>query len=242
MHSRPFFIFGGTKSTDFNVILTGGKLENTPRRDVTKQTVPGRSGDLVYDNGRWNNTTVTYSAAILSDFLTNFRGMKKALLSKQGYQRLEDTLHPDEYRMAMLNAAMTPETLRMSKTGLFDLTFDCKPQRYLKSGEYSILLSAPGALINSSGFPALPLLKVYGNAAGTVSVGSIVVDIRSLEDVIILDSDVQDAYKINAAGAYENKNSCIYAPEFPALQPGENVISWTGGVEKIEIIPRWWTL
>jgi phage-related protein len=53
----------------------------------------------------------------------------------------------------------------------------------------------------------------------------------------ILDCDLQNAYNGNG-----NRNMYIDAPEFPVLKNGENKISFSGGITKIQIIPRWWEL
>ena len=47
---------------------------------------------------------------------------------------------------------------------------------------------------------------------------------------------------MNAYSGLQNKNMDIEAPEFPALLPGENKIGFSGGIQKVEIVPRWWTI
>ena len=135
----------------------------------------------------------------------------------------------------------SPRKSIVEQTGLFTLNFDCKPQRFLKTGEYPTPVEEPMALLNPTAFTALPLITVYGTGEGTVTVGDITVRIKVMEDHLILDSDTQNAYT-EADGVMTNQNYNIYAPVFPQLEPGVNQISWTGGVERLEIIPRWWTL
>ena len=44
------------------------------------------------------------------------------------------------------------------------------------------------------------------------------------------DSELQNAYKIPAPGQpAQNKNSAVFAPEFPALAPGGSAVSRAGG-------------
>jgi phage-related protein len=52
-----------------------------------------------------------------------------------------------------------------------------------------------------------------------------------------LDSETQNAYNKSMG-----LNDRIDAPEFPILVPGENVIYFEGGIEWVEITPRWWEL
>ena len=63
-----------------------------------------------------------------------------------------------------------------------------------------------------------------------------------MTDQLTLDCELQTAYRQIGDSAPENMNSCIYAPSFPVLGKAVTKISWTGGVTKVDIIPRWWTI
>ena len=91
---KDFFIFGGVNSLDYGVLLDGSGTTTAPERDVMTVTIPGRSGDLLVDAGRWKNTTVSYPCTIAREFEGRFAAFKQALLAEGGYKRLEDTLHP----------------------------------------------------------------------------------------------------------------------------------------------------
>ena len=128
----------------------------------------------------------------------------------------------------------------LNKYGRCVISFDCAPQSFLKRGEFPIDFENPGTLRNPTAFTALPTIYVYGAGAGTVTVGNTTVTVYENEDVVILDCEMQNAYRQVEDSAAENKNASIYAPEFPTLMPGSNAISWTGDIERIQIIPRWW--
>ena len=127
--------FGGINSADYGVWITGSGTFSSPERDVEYVSVPGRNGDLIIDNNRWNNIEVTYPANIQSDFDTKIQAFRAAMGRKRGYQRLEDNYHLDEYRMASFTLGIQPETTPLNRGGEFDLVFNCKPQRFLKSGD-----------------------------------------------------------------------------------------------------------
>lgn len=65
---KDFFIFGGVNSLDYGVLLDGSGTTTAPERDVMTVTIPGRSGDLLVDAGRWKNTTVSYPCTIAREF------------------------------------------------------------------------------------------------------------------------------------------------------------------------------
>lgn len=132
--------FGGVNSADYGVWLTGSGTFSAPERDVEFVAVPGRNGELVVDNGRWRNIEVSYPANIPRDFDQRMTEFRSAMCRQRGYQRLEDTYHPDEYRMGAFVMGIEPETIPLNRGGDFNLVFNCKPQRFLKSGEIPIQL------------------------------------------------------------------------------------------------------
>ena len=134
------FIFGNVNSKDYGVWLTGSGTFSAPERDVEMVPVPGRNGDLIIDNGRWNNVEVTYPANIPNHFNDKFPAFRAAMCRQRGYQRLEDTYHKDEYRLAAFVDGLEPDMIPLNKGGEFDIVFNCKPQRFLKAGDKPIQL------------------------------------------------------------------------------------------------------
>lgn len=236
------FWFNGQCSKHFGLMASGSGAYNAPQRDVETISVAGRSGDLIRDNGRYLNISVSYPVIVFPGFAKNAAAVRAWLLSAGGYKRLEDDYNPDYFRLAQFKGPINFDVTDMCRAGEATLTFDCKPQRFLKAGEIPVTMDAEGVLRNPTLFPALPLITVYGTGPIALTVGDYVVGIQSLEDHICLDSDTQNAYRVGDGGALENKNGTIYAQDFPVLATGENTISWTGDLTKIEIIPRWWTL
>lgn len=235
------FRFAGKSSKEFGIYISGQNTFNAPEKDVEEIEIPGRNGTLTISHDRFKNIPVTYPAFIRKDFKVNAQKARAWLLSSDGYQRLEDDYNPDTYRKAQFKGPIDFDMRFLNLSGEMQLMFDCMPQRFLKSGEETIVVSSGDVILNEWQ-KAKPLIMVYGTEAGTLNVGDVSVQINELSDQIILDSDTENAYRQIGDGAPENKNLTIYAPEFPVLIPGENLITWTGGITKVEIIPRWWTL
>ena len=132
-------IFGDVDSSEYDVYISGEGVFNAPERSVTMVTIPGKNGALALDEGRFENIDVTYPAfnfeSTMSNFATKLDGLRNALCSKKGYQRLTDTIHTDEYRMAVYRSGLEVDPIKYNTASNFDITFDCKPQRYLTSGE-----------------------------------------------------------------------------------------------------------
>lgn len=233
-----FFSINGKPCTDFGVGISVGGALNSPSRDVTTTQVPGRNGDLVTDNGRYNNLTFEYQCYLRCgnsrEFREKFAGFRAWLASMTGYNRLEDTYNPDEYRMAIISTELAPEMIGSGvQAANFAVSVNAKPQRFLKSGEDAITVTK-GAVLHNSGFAALPLITVYGSGAGVLTVGGYSMSISAIDGYVTLDCELQDAFKGSA-----NKNSTV-STMFPVLEPGNSAISWSGGITSVSIVPRWW--
>jgi phage-related protein len=127
--------------------------------------------------------------------------------------------------------------MRLRTLAPFDIGFDCKPQRFVKAGENSVVFTANGMLFNRYGQVALPFITLYGQGAGQLVIGDCVVDVKALDGLVYLDSETQNAY--NDKG---NQNFNVNAPVFPVLGGGEIPIAFSGGIERVEIKPRWWEI
>lgn len=237
------FTFGEYSTWDFDAYVEKYPRISVPARKMQTFAVAGRNGDLHIMEDAWDNYTQPYEIYFHGALPAPEQAHAIAawLLGSAGYQRLEDVYDPNYYRMAICKGPLDIEN-RLNKYGRCTLHFDCAPQSFLKTGEYPQVFSASGMLHNTTAFNAQPIITVYGTDAGTVTVGSAVVEIKAISDPIILDCEQMQAYSQPGEGAPENQNGNIYAPVFPVLIPGENAIAFTGGITKIEIIPRWWTL
>ena len=158
---RNYFIYNGRDSRDFGVYISGQGTFSAPQKAYTFYNIPGRNGALIgYDN-RFENIEVSYDAFIYKDFSKNIAEFRSFLLSVPGYARLEDSYHPDEFRMAAYVGAFEPEVTPKNDAGQFTITFNCKPQRYLLSGEARYWLS--GGRWTTLG----STLRLYGGSIDT---------------------------------------------------------------------------
>lgn len=169
MHS---FTFDGVNSRDYcELFVSGGGAFNAPERDIESVSVPGRNGDLTLDNGRYKNIKVEYNAWIAKDFPENAAKARAWLCAGMGqYKRLEDDYNPLEFRMARFIDGLNVDGFSSFGdylAGTMTITFDCMPQRFLKSGENVITFSDAGgggqyhAVINPTNEDAYPLIEIY---------------------------------------------------------------------------------
>ena len=175
-------IFDGEDSRDYGVYITGQAVFNAPEREVEMITIPARNGLFALDQGRFENIEVTYPAGIFADsdadFAQAISDFRNFLCSRKGYCRLTDDYNPDEYRMAIYKSGLDVKLSEL-KAGEFNITFNCKPQRFLTSGETALSVASGATLLNPTLFESHPMLEVtgYGSAGingETVTVNNVV--------------------------------------------------------------------
>ena len=234
-----YLTYDGRSSLDFGVRISGLETYGAPEKDVEKFEVAGRNGELTFDNGRYKNKPEPYACFIVDDFEANITAFRNWLLKDSEYHRLEDTYHPDEYRMAKFTGPFDPEVW-MNEAGRFEIEFSRMPQRWLKSGEKAIHIThADGAvkLFNPTLMVAKPKIVVT-SGTGEIAVNGVYMTLSANNGGTVIDCEIQDAYE---GGINRNPNLVIAGGIYPELTAGDNGVEVGAGVE-IDIYPRWWKL
>lgn len=249
------FKFGKFNTKDYDLVIQTEPIYTFPSKDVTVEHIPGRNGDLVIDNKCWQNVERVYSIASVfrpsTDFIINAERLIKSLTQEKGYQRLEDSYDPDVFRMAEYKNSGALQNL-YGKATVLNVTFNCKPQRYLKKGENPIeFVGSVASLENPTGYPALPLIEINGithveNQVLLVTVRNEnkVVSTITLSDVpsgdVSIDSELQTVWS-NQNG---DINQCVNLndKEFPSLGKDITEITVDKYTEDTTIIKKYETV
>lgn len=215
--------FGGVNSADFGIYISGEGVFNAPKRDVEMISIPGRNGEIALDKGRYENIEVTYPAfnyeADYSDFAQNLADFRNAICSQVGYQRLTDTFHPDEYRMATYIDGLEIKPIKYNTASEFEITFNCKPQRWLTSGETPVVVTSGDELTNPTLYESSPLLEIAGY--GHIQMGESSINI---ENVVIGNVVLANSGTMQGVRAY-------YDTETLALmKDGDNITLQAGSL------------
>lgn len=242
------FTYNGRNSREFGLYINSKKVFSAPGADVSMQAVPGRNGDLLINNSKYENISVYYSCWLKKtkgSTLAEMCGRIKAwLLHDLNYRQLSDTYDRQYYREAVYSGPLDIEDT-LNTFAEMEITFNCKPFRRAYVGDHIITMDTqPAKIINPELFPAKPYIKIYGS-------GNILLDISNdsgggawaineVEEYVEIDSDIMDCYKDLTLKNKDFIGGNTYG--FPALSPGVNEFIWEGDVSKIEIIPRWCTL
>lgn len=194
---RQSITFGGVNSADFGIYISGEGAFDAPKRAVELVDIPGRNGAITIDQGRYENIEVTYPAYVAEDDLTDFanavKSFRNAIVSQKGYQRLTDTIHPNEYRMAVYLEGLEVKPIKYATAASFNITFNCKPQRWLTSGETAATVTNGGTLTNPTLYDSSPLLEVKGY--GTIGFNGYTIDMNDpfRGDVVVIPPEIMMA-------------------------------------------------
>lgn len=241
-------IFNGKSSKDCRIEVEKPPGYSVPHREYEVVHVPGRNGDLIHNNNSYENITAEYEVSIaVPDHASYAHTMAKVqewLHQKSGYLRLEDSYDDDCYRMAYYDEESKIENY-FNKAGKFTITFNCKPGRWLKSGENVVHIGSSGqTLVNPTEFRSDPLIQVHGSGSGYFYIKNCVVVINAITDGMIIDSDLMDVYALSGEEIINLNGDVEFQPvdEFPKLEAGTNIITFKEGITSLDIVPRWWKL
>lgn len=239
--------FRNLSTKDLDLIIQYKPDYSFPQKDITVEHIPGRNGDLVIDNDSWQNVERTYSVVSIfrpgTDFVSNSEKLIKWLTAETGYFRLEDSYDPHVYRMAAYKGNATLPNLYDEATVL-NITFDCKPQRYLKNGEIEqVFDSSVAVLENPTGYTSLPDIKISGISnpedddvlmlsVGTTTDETTFDNVSSVITISRLPVDVTSISFISEEQTcYSNQNKSVNSSinlnntKFPSFKSGKSMIS-----------------
>ena len=225
------------------VRISSKDVYSAPKYDLKFQSIPGRDGDLISPNGRFPNTTVSYTCFIpaksiqeLSDKVT---AVKCWLYTEPDrYHTLSDSYDTSFFRKAVFNNKLDISD-EVSKIGIFTVNFTCHPMRFSHTGQVKTTFTAsPFTLTNPYPFVAKPYLKINGRGTGTLTIQSAssnkIWEFSTLNGYTECDSELMNFYHDT-----EPKNDTVSGEGFPIFAPGINTIAFDGGITSIEVIPRW---
>lgn len=193
------FIFDGENSRTYGVYVTDVEVFGAPVRNVEMISIPGRNGSFALDKGSYENIQVTYKCAMgcesQADFNTGISAFRNMLASRTGYKRLEDEINTSEYRMACFRGGISVPTLN-KETATFDVVFDCKPQRYLKSGETAVSVASGGTISNPTLYDASPMLQVWGYGGMDINGESLTIVSDLIGEVVLANAKPADSRNV----------------------------------------------
>lgn len=231
------FTFNGKTNTEFGLRVAEGKKISASGLDVERVSVPGRDGELLISNNRLNSAELSFPVNFVKEkglIATEVYKISE-WLNVAGYKDLTISYDPDFiYRAAYLETFSIEETMR--QFGKTTINFMCYPIKYFKDGMQRQNLSNGLALNGKGNVKTKPIIKLTGNGETVLTINGRKTKLKDVQGNIVLDMQSNQVYSGNLSAW----NKVVRSPEFvmPYLDPGRNLISWTGNFA-VELTPFW---
>lgn len=236
---EKYLFFNGHSSDEYFCHIEHKPDIPVPEAKYEEYEVPGRNGKLHADLGYYDNVTVTYQLYFHGRNPTaeDARTIKKWLAGAPGTHQLSDGYDPAFFYLAIAKPGSISNLF--DKYGRLSVEFDCDPRHFSVVGYQAMQMQSGQTLLNPLDHVALPWLEITGNGSeGKVTVNGVDFAVGTVANkTLYCDCENWDAYLTGGT----NANARV-GGTWPSLQPGENTISWSGGVTGVKLTPRWWTL
>jgi predicted phage tail component-like protein len=231
------FMFNGKDSfQDFGIYVEKRPNIPSPKRRVTYIEVPGRDSMLRRDEETYEDITLSVECSLIGDPYSKISGIKSWLLNA-GESDLIFSYQPERKYIAQVVNSIDFEVV-LKITSHFVILFNCQPFQYATVNvPVSITDGSVYSLYNPGTVKSLPIIKVNGSGSGSLTVNGKSVHLTNIDESVILNSDLQETYK-DTGTELLNKNT-TKTGKYPLLLPGENTISFSGGITSLEITPNW---
>lgn len=170
----------GISCENYGIVVESYPKRIIPEKQYEILSVPGRNGDLIFDQNAYKNYTQTYSVFLKAESANlSVEGAVQRLNewlfpALSGYATLRDDYDPNTYRLAYFSGGLDVSNI-MNTQGRVDLEFYCKPQRFrYNKGTVSATATgkAASAIVQApTGFslmPARPYIEAIANGVTMV--------------------------------------------------------------------------
>ena len=230
-----WFEFAGARNTDKGVRLLSLPVRYHPAERGKLVEVPGRDGYLWAADGAFDNVLTRVQCQTTDDA---DMAAVDAWLRGAGELRFSDD--PERfYRARVVKEFSRSAAMNRFVNQAFTVTFDFKPFLYHSSVEDITLDGNPDTVTNPGTYKSAPRIKITGTGTAVLTIGTQIVEVDDLGGGVILDIELGECFNLDET-QLKNIVVTLMDEDFPTLQPGTNIISWTGtGVTGITITPRW---
>lgn len=237
-------IVGEYDLSDWGVQFGSKSLYNAPKRNVENISVPGRNGDVIIDHGNWENIDVTYSCFIEGKAKERIFDLKQVIISQLGYVKISDSENLDEFRLGYYKEGLDDINPSLEVKNIkFNITFNCKPQRFLSAGDEWHSLKNGDRLYNPTLFAFSPLFKIQTSDSdyGYIEIDGYSIKVKNTHGVeyLYIDTETMQCYSDN-----ELLNDCVEFSSDNTLKvaSGGRQVSISSNIYNVEVKTRWFTL
>lgn len=181
--------FNGVSSKTLGIEVVRPPHFQYSERHYSSIEIPGSNGNYYINHGGYKNVDGEYELNFLvdiseySNFQSHAAAISRWLHSGRGYCKLEDSYNPDWYRMATYHESNTIENI-LDGGGKFTVHFDCKPQKWLKSGETLSPIASGATITNPTGNIAEPIIYLTSTGDGSFTIGDYTIEVKKSDSSV----------------------------------------------------------
>ena len=242
------FEYNGKKLSELGAVITEKPHYSVSMRDLSLTTIPGKNSDVITDNDRYKNVSLSYKISSVPMFTSLSEqqfvyALNEWLLSEHTYKNLKDTYNTGYFRRAVVTAVSNP-TVEIYGVVTATITFTCDPFLYSDAGAEKLTYSTTSGkitadLYNPEQWSSSPVIRIIGNGDYNVTVSNQTsFSIKNVVDEITIDKVNEDVYDKNEKSC-NDKISCLKLPEFLPGNSSVTVTSTSNSTFTVEIIPNW---
>ncbi|WP_333861540.1 distal tail protein Dit [Clostridium sp.] len=229
------FNFGGRNSCDdFGILIAKRPDLPSPKRRVSTINIPGRDSNLRFDEKTYEDITLSLECSVKdTQNLTSKLDDIKAWLFGTGESDLIFSFQADKkYIAQVVNAIDFKQVYRYFSQ--FPIIFNCRPFKYAVENNIVTINTSGTALTNPGTIESEPVISIYGSGDIAFKINEGQITLADITEKVIVNSVIQDCYDDGGNNLNGNMTG-----EFLKMKPGENVMEWSGGVTKVELLPNW---
>lgn len=241
------FVFNGQRLSAFGACIVELPHYSIAMRDLSFNSVLGRSGDIITDNNRYKNVELSYKiSSIPNNRMTAqefIYRLTQWLVSTHEYGILKDTYNTGYFRKAVVMSIESP-TATLGGIVSTSVTFNCEPFLYNDNGSVPLKYSTTNGSItatlhNPEQWRSAPIIRIIGSGDYSVAVSNQTsFSIDNVTDEITIDKTNEDVYDKNGKSC-NDKISCLKLPEFPPSSSTVTINSTSNNTFTVEITPNW---
>lgn len=242
--NRGSFIFDGVNSETVKTFIQTRPLIEAPKRKVDMKSTYGVDGNVPYDEGAYDNTSMELSMFINgTDVIADRQALYNLLDSRGVYKDFIPYFDPDKtYRVMLSDSLQFDNQYHYGNLQIVSAKLTVKPYKYLVVNDPITFNGTTGTITNPTNYASQPIIKVTASGPVTLKINGIDFNIKNVPNTITLDSERYSAYQEDSYGVVTPMNDQAATREYPIFKPGDNIINIIGTVSQLYIQPRWRSL
>lgn len=238
---RGSFIINGTHSDDLNSLIQYRPEIQTPVRKTQMKSIPGVSGDYIFDEEAYENTPFSlelYTKGESEDAINALKDLITHTFDSGDY--IDFVPYWDSEMTYQVKTTSGPNYTPDGLVPLllnYSVGLSAKPYK-----EYREMFEQDSSqqltVTNPTFYEAEPIITLYGTGDMNLIVNGETYVFQDVDTDIIVDSQIESAYRI-LSGIPDSRNNRMYTMDFPVLKSGENTVSVTGNATNFKVEVRW---